>query len=275
MDDQYKEDFKRDFKNEIHRSIHENIRRNMGERMRRSSRPPGMAAGLILIAVGTLFLLGHMGLVDTGRLWKFWPLIIVVVGLVKFFKERSQVGGAITIVIGVLLQLNQLGYLQLSWGSVWPLILIAAGIAMIWSRFEVPKFPMPPADAGIAGMGTVSGTSSYETLNEYALFGGIERRMHTNSFRGGSIVSVFGGVEVDFLSADIEGQEAVIYVEAIFGGIELRVPERWKVVFQGQSIFGGYSDETRPPLADTPGSTPRKTLILRGKAVFGGINVKN
>jgi predicted membrane protein len=275
MDDQYKEDFKRDFKNEIHRSIHENIRRNMGERMRRSSRPPGMAAGLILIAVGTLFLLGHMGLVNTGRLWKFWPLIIVVVGLVKFFKERSQVGGAITIVIGVLLQLNQLGYLQLSWGSVWPLILIAAGIAMIWSRFEVPKFPTPPADAGIAGMGTVSGTSSYETLNEYALFGGIERRMHTNSFRGGSIVSVFGGVEVDFLSADIEGQEAVIYVEAIFGGIELRVPERWKVVFQGQSIFGGYSDETRPPLADTPGSTPRKTLILRGKAVFGGINVKN
>ena len=275
MDDQYKDDFKRDFNDEIHRSIHENIRRNMRERMQRSSRPPGMAAGLILIAVGTLFLLGHMGLVDTGRLWKFWPLLIVVVGLVKFFKERSQVGGAITIVIGVLLQLNQLGYLRLSWGSVWPLILIAAGIAMIWSRFEVPKFPTPPADAGIAGMGTVSGTSSYETLNEYALFGGIERRMHTNSFRGGSIVSVFGGVEVDFLSADIEGQEAVIYVEAIFGGIELRVPERWKVVFQGQSIFGGYSDETRPPLADTPGSTPRKTLILRGKAVFGGINVKN
>jgi len=275
MDDQYKDDFKRDFNDEIHRSIHENIRRNMRERMQRSSRPPGMAAGLILIAVGTLFLLGHMGLVDTGRLWKFWPLIIVLVGLVKFFKERSQVGGAITIVIGVLLQLNQLGYLRLSWGSVWPLILIAAGIAMIWSRFEVPKFPTPPADAGIAGMGTVSGTSSYETLNEYALFGGIERRMHTNSFRGGSIVSVFGGVEVDFLSADIEGQEAVIYVEAVFGGIELRVPERWKVVFQGQSIFGGYSDETRPPLADTPGSTPRKTLILRGKAVFGGINVKN
>jgi predicted membrane protein len=275
MDDQYKDDFKRDFKDDIHRSIHENIRRNMRESMQRSARPPGMAAGIILIVLGTLFLLGHMGYVDTGRLWKFWPLIIVVVGLVKFFKERSHVGGAITVVIGVLLLLNQLGYLQLSWGSMWPLILIAAGIAMIWSRFEMPKFPAPPVDAGIAGMGTVSGTSSYETLNEYALFGGIERRMHTNSFRGGSIVSVFGGVEVDFLSADIEGQEAVIYVEAIFGGIELRVPERWKVVFQGQSIFGGYSDETRPPLADALGTTPRKTLILRGKAVFGGINVKN
>ena len=277
MDDQYqyKDKFKRDLEDEIHQRAHRDIHQGLQEAMPRSTRPPGMAAGLILIALGTLFLLGHMGFVDTGRLWKFWPLIIVVVGLVKFFKERSQVGGAITIVVGVMLQLSQLGYLQLSWGSIWPLILIAAGIAMIWSRFEMPKFPTPPVEAGVAGLGTVSGTSSYETLNEYALFGGIERRVHTNSFRGGSIVSVFGGVEVDFLSADIEGQEAVIYVEAIFGGIELRVPERWKVVFQGQSIFGGYSDETRPPLADTPGSTPRKTLILRGKAVFGGINVKN
>ncbi len=88
-------------------------------------------------------------------------------------------------------------------------------------------------------------------------------------------MSVFGGVEVDFRTADIEGEEAIVYVEAIFGGIELKVPERWKVVFQGQSIFGGYSDETRPPLADALGTAPRKTLILRGKAVFGGINVKN
>jgi len=275
MDDQYKDKFKRGLEGEIHQRIHRDIHQGTQEALQRRTRPPGMAAGLILIALGTLFLLGHMGLVDTGRLWKFWTLIIVVVGLVKFFKERSQVGGAITIVVGVMLQLSQLGYLQLSWGSMWPLILIAAGIAMIWSRFEMPKFPTPPVEAGVAGMGTVSESSSYETLNEYALFGGIERRMHSNSFRGGSIVSLFGGVEVDFLSADIEGQEAVIYVEAIFGGIELRVPERWNVVFQGQSIFGGYSDETRPPLADTPGSTPRKTLILRGKAVFGGINVKN
>jgi len=275
MEDQFKDEFKRDLQNDIHQRIHENIRRNMQPSMQRGTRPPGLAAGLILIALGTLFLLGHMGIVDTGRLWKFWPLIIVVVGLVKFFKERSQVGGAITIVVGVLLQLNQLGYLQLSWGSVWPLILIAAGIAMIWSRFEMPKIPMPPGNAGVAGMGTVSGTSSYETLNEYAMFGGIERRMHTNSFKGGSIVAVFGGVEVDFRTADIEGQEAVDYVEAVFGGIELRVPERWKVVFQGQSIFGGYTDETRPPLVDALGTGPRKTLILRGKAVFGGINVKN
>jgi predicted membrane protein len=256
------EQFKRDIENDVQQRI---------QRELRTTRPPGMAGGIILIALGIVFLLGHMGILDTREIWKFWPVILIVVGLVKFFKERSQVGGALTVVIGALFLLNQLGFLKLSWGTLWPVVLIAAGVAMIWSRFEMPKFPQ----GGTAGMGTVAGGSSYETLNEYAMFGGIERRMHTNSFRGGSIVSIFGGVVVDFRTADIEGEEAVIYVEAVFGGIELRVPERWKVVFQGQSIFGGYADETRPPLADAMGTSARKTLILRGKAVFGGINVKN
>jgi predicted membrane protein len=264
MDDQ----FKRDIENDIHQRIHENIQRSM----RRSARPPGMAAGIVLIAIGTLFLLDHMGILEAGHLFRFWPLIIIVVGLVKFFNEQSRVGGAIVIVVGVVLQLATLGIMRLSWGTLWPVILIVVGLAMVWSRFEMPKFPTP---TGAAGAGSVSGASSYDTLNEYAMFGGIERRMHTNAFRGGSIVSVFGGVKVDFQSADIEGQEAVVYVEAIFGGIELVVPERWKVVFQGQSVFGGYSDETRPPLADALGTAPKKTLILRGKAIFGGINVKN
>jgi predicted membrane protein len=260
MEDQ----IKRDIENDIKQRMHQNMQRNV--------RPPGMVAGIALIALGTLFLLDHLGIVETGRLFAFWPLLIVLVGLVKFLQARSRVGGAITIVIGVLLQLSQLGYLRLTWGTLWPVVLIAAGLAMIWSRFEMPKTPTPTVTAG---MGSVSGANSYDTLNEYSLFGGIERRMHTNSFRGGSIVAVFGGVEVDFRSAEIEGEEAVVYVEAVFGGIELKVPERWKVVFQGQSIFGGYSDETRPPLADALGTAPRKMLVLRGKAVFGGINVKN
>jgi hypothetical protein len=136
---------------------------------------------------------------------------------------------------------------------------------MIWSRFEIPKTARMPG-------GVVSGGDS---LDEHALFSGVERRVGANNFKGGIITAVFGGVEVDFRSADIEGEEAVIFVEAIFGGIELTVPDRWNVTFVGQNIFAGYSDETRPPLPDPTGTATRKTLLLRGRAVFGGISVKN
>jgi len=103
----------------------------------------------------------------------------------------------------------------------------------------------------------------------------VERRVHSSNFKGGSITALFGGVEVDFRSADIEGEEAEMFVEAVFGGIELKVPDRWLILWEGQSIFGGYSDETRPPLPDVPGTPPKKQLILRGRAMFGGLVVKN
>jgi len=107
------------------------------------------------------------------------------------------------------------------------------------------------------------------------MFGGVERRVNISNFVGGTATAIFGGVELDFRSAEIEGEEAVVLVEAIFGGIEIVVPERWTVIYEGHSIFGGYSDETRPPLPDVPGAAPKKRLVLRGRAVFGGINVKN
>jgi predicted membrane protein len=107
------------------------------------------------------------------------------------------------------------------------------------------------------------------------LFGGVERRISVNNFRRGNVSAILGGVELDFRSADIEGEEAILYVEAIFGGIELTVPERWHVVYEGESIFGGYNDETRPPVVDAMATAPKKYLILRGRAVFGGITVTN
>jgi len=64
-------------------------------------------------------------------------------------------------------------------------------------------------------------------------------------------------------------------LEAVFGGIDITVPDRWIVAYEGQSIFGGYSDETRAPLPEVPGGPLRKRLVLRGRAVFGGITVKN
>jgi predicted membrane protein len=218
--------------------------------------------GALLILVGTLVFLDHINVIQGQRIWKYWPVLLIVVGIAKFVNEGKRVGGVLLVLMGGFLMAEQLGYATLTWGAIWPLLIIAAGIAMIWGRFDLPKIPRE-----ISG-----GTSS---INEYALFGGVERRVHVNNFKGGSITAVFGGVEVDFRSADIEGEEAAVYVEAIFGGIEVTVPDRWVVLWEGQNIFGGYSDETRPPLPDLPGAPEKKRLILRGRALFGGISVRS
>jgi hypothetical protein len=78
---------------------------------------------------------------------------------------------------------------------------------------------------------------------------------------------------VDLVRADIEGEQAVLEANAVFGGGEIRVPENWLVVLQGVGVFGAYEDKTRHIQTDV--SKPTKTLVVRGVAVFGGIEVKN
>ena len=250
-------------RDEIHQSIHANMRlRNSSPRQSN-----GLIPGVILVVIGSVFLLDHMGIIHADTLWQFWPMIIIAIGILKLTQPGEKGLGVGFIVIGTLIQLHQLHVLRFSWANVWPFILIFAGLSLIWSRLEARKI------SGISG--TLSGASSRETVNEYALFGGVERRITVNNFRGGNVTAIFGGVELNFRGADIEGEEAVIYVEAVFGGIEIVVPERWNVAFEVQSVFAGYSDETRQPLPDAVRGSPQKTLMLHGRATFGGITVKN
>jgi len=223
----------------------------------------GWLPGALLIAVGTVVLLDHMDVIHADRFWKYWPVLLIIVGIAKLVNEGKRVGGLLLILMGGFLLAEHLGYTSLTWATVWPALLIAAGIAMIWGRFDLPQ--LRPVVAG----------DGRDTIQATAIFGGVERRVHSSNFKGGSITALFGGVEVDFRSADIEGEEAEMFVEAVFGGIELKVPDRWLILWEGQSIFGGYSDETRPPLPDVPGTPPKKQLILRGRAMFGGLVVKN
>jgi predicted membrane protein len=251
-----------DLQDKIREEIHNRIHRDIAARRVRRGLPAGTLSGLILIAVGLLFLLDHMDIIHIGNIMRFWPMILVVIGVFKLMSEHNRVGGVVLILIGAYFQLNHLGLINLSWNSFWPLLLIVAGILMIFSRLDF-------------NWGRSNAQAPSDVLNEFALFGGVERRVNVKDFRGGRVEAIFGGVEVDFRSSEIEGEEAVVEVEALFGGIELTIPDHWIVTYQGQSIFGGYSDETRQPAPDVMGNRAAKTLILRGRALFGGIVVKN
>jgi len=252
------------FSDNLHARVHQEVHdRIAGRRQVHLGRSGGLLPGAILMIIGTAILLDHMGVIPVDRLWRFWPLILIVAGLVRFVETPcNRVFSAMLMLIGTLFLLGNLGLLRLGWGELWPLVLITIGAMMIWGRMSIPN--RPPDEPG-----------NPNKLTATTLFGGVERRITTSNFIGGNVTATFGGIELDFRSADIEGEEAVLNVEAVFGGIDIVIPERWMAIYEGQSMFGGYSDQTRPPLPEVPGAAPRKHLILRGQAVFGGITVKN
>jgi predicted membrane protein len=110
-------------------------------------------------------------------------------------------------------------------------------------------------------------------LNEWAIFGGSRRRIDSQDFQGGEAFAMFGGIELDLRKAGTTREEIVIEVNAIFGGVEVRVPENWNITVRGAGIFGGYEDKTMDTRVAPDAKQPR--LIVNGFAVFGGVVIQN
>jgi predicted membrane protein len=224
---------------------------------------PGIIPALIVIGVGALFLLNNLNIVYVHDWWRFWPVILIAGGLAKLVDSPFDAGrnnGIVLVAVGGLFLLNTLGFIHLTWADFWPLILIGAGLLMLWSRLYTPVM-VTPKSGGEDGL-----------LNLYAIFGGVERKVTTDDFRGGHISAMFGGVDLNLRRAGMRGESAVLDISAIFGGVDIKVPQNWIVVVEGASVFGGFSDKSAQPSPDTPGV---KHLYLKGAAVFGGVGVKN
>ena len=226
---------------------------------------PGILPALIVIGIGVLFLLNNLNIFYMHDIWRFWPVILIAAGLAKMVDSPYSNGkatGGILVGIGALFLANTLGFLNLSWADFWPLVLIGAGLLMLWTRLAPPMMGTPEIPTG----------AHEGTLNEYAIFGGVDRKMTTDDFRGGHVSAMFGGVEVDLRRAGMRADSAVIDVSAMFGGVEFKVPQNWAVVPSVAAIFGGFSNKTVQPSVDAPGV---KRLFIKGSAVFGGVEVKN
>ena len=225
---------------------------------------PGLVGGVLITALGVILLLDRIGTLDAREILRFWPAILVAIGLLKLVSPGGGLGrtfGALLATLGAVLLLDELGWAHIHFNDLWPLALIAVGVLLLWRAIEGQT------------AGALPPSSSLSCLREFVIFGGIERRISAQDFEGGEVMVLFGGCEVDLTKAGMKGDQAIIAANAIFGGVELRVPEDWTVTIRGAGVFGGYSDETRHP---TPvAGAARKELIVRGGAVFGGVEVKN
>jgi len=253
------------FGDDLHDQIHRDIHTDLKARPVRSL-AGGLVAGAVLTLVGLALLLNRLGLISFEHLWQFWPMLLVLVGVSHFMTRERRTWGIFLMIMGVFLQLNELGIVHFKWDDLWPLLLIASGLFMIWGSLWAKKRPV----FSLSG-----GGDPRTTLSEVAIFGGIERRVTTQDFQGGHINAIFGGVEIDLTDANMQADEATLEINAIFGGVEIRVPESWQVAFRGTPIFGGIADKTLRRGSVRPTVLPTRVLVLTGTVIFGGVEIKN
>jgi hypothetical protein len=193
------------------------------------------------MAAGFLFLVSNFGVIH-GNVWRFlWPGILIMIGLGMLAKALDRQ----------------------AYGGFGP----GAGAA------DAQRFGEDLKERIISNVQARIPVGSPNHLSEWAVFGGARRRMDSQDFQGGEAFACFGGVEIDLRKAGTTRDEILVEINAIFGGVEMRVPEGWNVTVRGAGIFGGHEDETMDTRVTRDGKQPH--LIVNGFAVFGGVTIKN
>jgi hypothetical protein len=214
---------------------------------------PAVLNGTALIVVGIVLLLDQMGII----VFDFWALIFGAFGLVRLLQASDAMGriwGILLIAVGVGFELDHMGYLNIRFDRTWPVFVILAGLLLIWRAYQQPS---------------ESGGILSPHLNVFSILGGGEYRIRAKNFRGGDVVALMGGFDINLRDADIEDSEATITVNCLMGGGVIRVPETWAVSMRVAAFMGGHSLKAREGLA------PTKTLIVKGVAIMGGVEVRN
>ena len=216
--------------------------------------------GIVLIAAGALFALNALNITNIDIFFDgWWTLFIIVPCAVGLFTEREKTGNIIGIAVGAFLLLCCQDILSFSmlWKLLVPAIIVIVGLKMVFTGLFGNK-----ANEIIAKIKQDGG----ETKVGCATFSGCDLNYDSEVFEGAELTATFGGVKCDLRNSIIE-KDCAIQVSAIFGGIDILVPDNVNVKVSSNCIFGGISNKTALH-KEAP------TIYVSGTCMFGGVEIK-
>ena len=103
-------------------------------KQRRDHRNGHWVSGLVLIGIGTVFLLERQGYIEIGAWTHYWPFILVAVGMGRMADARSpaQVAkGGFLVFVALWLYACLEHLWGISFHNSWPVLLIGLGLRYI------------------------------------------------------------------------------------------------------------------------------------------------
>ena len=216
--------------------------------------------GIVLIAAGAIWALNEFNVTNIDVFFDgWWTLFIIVPCGIGLFTEREKTGNIIGIAVGVFLLLCCQDILSFSmlWKLLVPAIIVIVGLKMVFTGIFGNKANEIVKKLKLEGKTLKSGC---------AVFSGCDIKYDHEIFEGAELTAVFGGVDCDLKNAIIEN-DCVIQISAIFGGIDILVPDYVNVKVSSNCIFGGISNKTAVH-KDAP------TIYISGTCMFGGVEIK-
>ena len=237
-------------------------------------------AAYILVAIAALLVLSNTGLFNflglrdlIGSLFRLVfnliPYIVTTAGIYWLYKSdkgKTPLMAWLIAVFGAVLIISQLGLMGLSFGEMMaPMILVTVAFFLVNPRNLLPR-KLNTSNEDL--------DPNQQEIKLFAFMGGGELNYTSKDLKGGEIMAIWGGYDIDFSEADMDGESMELALYCIMGGVEITVPANWTVEKRGaMAIMGGFSNKTRDMAEEL--NLPPKTLIVTGLALMGGGEIRN
>ncbi len=230
--------------------------------------------GIILILIGAGFLLDQFAIISFGEIFSlYWPSILILVGLLGFLdRKSSKFGNLLMIIIGAMIQIDRLDLVDINFYKlIGPIILILIGLKIIFSRggFVEVKTSSDSSKYSNSSNKSNKNITLEDTIDAFVMMSGIETNIQSQQFKGGRATAIMGGIDIDLRDAKLYNNEAHIEENAIIAGLEIFVPDGWRVEVTGVPLLGGWSNKTR-----SNGDPNAPLLKIKCFVMLGGMDVK-
>ncbi len=226
-----------------------------------------LTVGIILILFGLLFLFHTLDLISfeiTHTIFSF-PFFLSIVGILILINSSKKILGGILSGVGIFFLLPRI-FPEINYGPnlVLPVLLISLGIYVIFKHTQRKSDKYKQY---------IEEKIDKDMIEDVAIFGGGNKVVNSDNFKGGSITAIFGGSEIDLSNCKLAEGMNVIDIVAIFGGTTIIVPKEWNIQLNVTPLFGGFSNKSHKiPNLEIDRS---KTLVIKGVAIFGGGEIKS
>ena len=252
---------------------------NISSNLEKNHRRGKIAGGVFIIIIGSLFLARELG-VDLPQYLFTWKMFLIGAGITIGIKHNFK--NAIwffLILIGGTFLIGDLYPDMIIKRVMWPILIIVIGIFTILKPrrrhknifFKQDRFGhWENSSKKTCFVNDVVATDE-DHIDSTTFFGAVGKKIISKNFKGGDIVIVFSGNEINLMQADL-ANEATLEITTVFGGAKILAPANWEIKSEIVCVCGSVEDK-RPIIQG--GSETSKILILKGTVFCGGIEIKS
>jgi predicted membrane protein len=221
--------------------------------------------GLLLILTAVLIILNQFGYFAGISIFEIVVTVIMIGIFIVSLIRLNFWGVFFPLAVICIIYAKELNITQF---VPWPVLLsaffLSLGLSLIFNRHTHISVTFGNK---YDGNNNVVFEQGGNVINCSTTFGECIKYVDSENFERANIKTVFGDIKLYFDNAKIPSGKAEIFVDIVFGDVDLYIPRDWNIINKTHAVFGDIDSMHNNITPESP------SVTIYGNAVFGDLKI--